>query len=175
VARELGAPLDVIIVCKLGAPFQPELALGAIGEDGVRIVDDGLVRRARVGPGALAAVEARERQELQRRTAAFRAGRERVPVAGRVVLVIDDGIATGATARAACQVARAQGARRVVLAVPVAPAGWADRAAGVADELICLATPEPFGSIGSFYDDFAQTTDAEVTACLDRWGPPRTG
>jgi len=173
VARDLGAPLDVIIVRKLGVPYEPELAMGAIGEDGVRVVDEDIVRATGVGPDELAAVEATERRELERRARVFRAHRVRIPLAGRVVVVVDDGLATGSTARAACAVARAEGARRVVLAVPVAPVGWTRTFEGVADELICLATPQPFFGIGRFYDDFAQTSDADVLACLDRCGMPR--
>jgi putative phosphoribosyl transferase len=144
VAHALGAPLDVIVVRKLGVPFQPELGMGAIGEDGVRVVNDEVVRLARVSDDELAAVEERERVELERRALRFRGDRPRVPLAGRTVIVVDDGIATGSTARAACLVARAQGAARIVLAVPVAPPGWTESFEGVADELISVETPEPF-------------------------------
>ncbi len=167
VARALGATLDVIVVRKLGVPFQPELGMGAIGEDGVRVVNDEIVRLARVTYDELAAVETRERAELERRARRFRSGRDRVPLAGRVVVVVDDGIATGSTARAACEVARAEGASRVVLAVPVAPIDWTERLAAAADELVCVETPEPFRAVGQFYADFTQTTDAEVIACLN--------
>ena len=168
VARVLGAPLDVILVRKLGVPSQPELGMGAIGEDGVRILDDEIVRRARVTPDQLATVEAAERTELERRAARYRTGQERVPLAGRVVVIVDDGIATGSTAKAACQVARAAGARRVVLAVPVAPRDWTNRLVGAADEYISASTPRSFSAIGQFYGDFAQTSDNEVMRCLDR-------
>jgi putative phosphoribosyl transferase len=166
VARVLGAPLDVIVVRKLGVPFQPELAMGAIGEDGVRVVDDEIVRKARISESDLAAVEARERAELERRARRFRGDRPRTPLAGRTAVIVDDGIATGSTARAACRVARAQGATRVVLAVPVAPEGWQARIGGDADECIALDTPEPFWAVGQFYDDFSQTSDDEVVDCL---------
>ena len=172
VARSLDAPLDVILVRKLGVPLQPELAMGAIGEAGVRVLNDETVRMAHVTPGELAAVEVRERTELERRASRYRTGRQRVPLAGRVVVVVDDGIATGSTAKAACQVARAAGARRVVLAVPVAPKDWRDRLAGVADELIAVSTPQRFSAIGRFYRDFTQTSDDEVMACLDREAAP---
>jgi putative phosphoribosyl transferase len=168
VARALEAPLDVIVVRKLGVPFQPELGMGAIGEDGVRIVNDEVVRLARVSASELAEVETRERAELDRRAQRFRGGRPRVALAGRTAVVVDDGIATGSTARAACQVARAQGASRVVLAVPVAPPGWEERIGADADECIALDTPEPFWAIGQFYDDFSQTSDDEVVDCLAR-------
>jgi putative phosphoribosyl transferase len=167
VAAALDAPLDVIMVRKLGVPFQPELGMGAIGEDGVRVINDELVRLAGVTEHELAQVEERERVELERRARRFRGDRPRVPLVGRVALVVDDGIATGSTARAACRVARAQGAARVVLAVPVAPPEWTERMAGAADEYVCIDTPEPFLAIGLFYADFSQTSDEEVVACLE--------
>ncbi|MGH4010826.1 MAG: phosphoribosyltransferase [Pseudonocardiaceae bacterium] len=140
--------------------------MGAIGEDGVRVLNEALIRRAGVTQGELAVVEKQERAELERRTRRFRRDRARIPVAGRTVVVIDDGIATGSTARAACRVARAQGAARVVLAVPVAPPDWTLAFRGIADELICLITPGLFFGIGQFYADFSQTSDEEVIACL---------
>lgn len=167
VARSLGAPLDVIVVRKLGVPSQPELGMGAIGEDGVRIINHDVVRSASVPDTDLAAVEARERVELQRRAGRFRGTRPRLPLEGKTAVIVDDGLATGSTARAACQVARAQGAYRVVLAVPVAPPGWTTRLGDDADELIAVETPRRFYAIGQFYDDFSQTSDAEVVACLD--------
>lgn len=168
VAQALDAPLDVIVVRKLGVPFQPEVGMGAIGEDGVRIVNTDVIRRARVSEQALAAVEACERAELDRRARRFRGGRARVPLAGRTVIIVDDGIATGSTARAACQVAREHGAACLVLAVPVAPCDWSDRLQREADELVSLATPEPFIAVGRFYADFSPTSDDEVVACLER-------
>lgn len=168
IARGLGAPLDVIVVRKLGVPSQPELAMGAIGEGGVRIVNEEVLRHVPLGAGGLAAVEARERVELERRAQRFRGSRPPVPLEGRTALIVDDGLATGSTARAACQVASALGAARVVLAVPVAPRDWTERMAGDADELIALETPEVFAAIGRFYDDFSQTSDAQVLACLER-------
>ncbi len=168
VARSLAAPLDVIVVRKLGVPFQPELGMGAVGEDGVRIVNDEIVSMAGVSEPELAAVEARERAELERRARRFRGDLPRTALAGRTAVIVDDGIATGATARAACQVARKRGARRVVLAVPVGPAGWTARIGPDADECIALDTPEPFWAIGQFYADFSQTSDDEVVGCLAR-------
>jgi putative phosphoribosyl transferase len=168
VARALGAPLDVILVRKLGVPFQPELGMGAIGEGGVRVINDEVVHAARVGEPEIAAVEARERAELERRAQQFRGDQPREEVSGRTVVVVDDGIATGSTARAACQVARALAAARVVMAVPVAPPGWQARIGDDADEFFCLETPAPFFAIGQFYADFSQTPDWEVTACLER-------
>lgn len=168
VAEALGAPLDVVVVRKLGVPYQPELGMGAIGEGGVRVVNDEVVRMARVSRRQLAQVEEGERAELQRRVDRYRRGRPRVDFRGRTVVVVDDGIATGSTARAACQVAQALGAARIVLAVPVAPPEWTYALEDVADELVCLDTPGQFFGIGQFYADFAQTTDDEVIACLER-------
>lgn len=166
VAAALGAPLDVIVVRKLGVPAQPELAMGAIGEGGVRLVLTETVQRAGVTPAELIAVENRERVELQRRAQRFRGEQARVPLAGRIAVVVDDGIATGSTARAACAIARAQGAARVTLAVPVAPFDWARRLHDAADELIAVVTPRALRAIGTWYTDFSQTTDEEVVACL---------
>ncbi|MET9393623.1 phosphoribosyltransferase family protein [Streptomyces sp. NPDC006624] len=167
VAEALGAPLDVCLVRKLGVPYQPELGMGAIGEGGVRVINDEVVRTARVTPQELAEVEAREREVLERRGRHYRSGRAPVVLEGRTVLVVDDGVATGSTARAACRIARARGASRIVLAVPVAPADWTARLGQDADELVCVGTPWEFYAIGQFYADFSQTGDDEVVACLD--------
>ena len=167
VAEALHAPLDVIVVRKLGVPYQPELAMGAVGEDGVRVVNDEIVRLAHVTPDELLAVEQRELTELAHRAERFRQGRPRIPLEGRHVIVVDDGIATGATARAACAVARAEGAARVTLAVPVAPADWVDRLAGVADDHVAVATPADFRAVGQFYRSFRQTSDEVVVELLD--------
>ena len=172
VARALDAPLDVIVVRKLGVPFQPELGMGAIGEGGVRVLNSEVVRMAGVSSVELAAVEQRERTELERRARRYRGDRLPVLLEGKTVVIVDDGIATGSTARAACQVARAQGAARVILAVPVAPPDWTDRLAGDADEFACVDTPEPFFGVGQFYADFSQTSDDEVIACLEGGHPP---
>jgi putative phosphoribosyl transferase len=168
VARALGAPLDVIVVRKLGLPFQPELAMGAIGEGGVRIVDRDLVRRTLVSDEELAAVEAGERAELDRRARRFRGDRPPTPLAGRTAIVVDDGVATGSTARAACQVARAQGAARLVLAVPVGPPDSIAGLRAVADKVVCLEAHRWFVAIGQFYADFSQTPDEEVLDLLER-------
>jgi putative phosphoribosyl transferase len=168
VAGELDAPLDVIVVRKLGVPYQPELGMGAIGEDGVRVLNDQVLAMARVGEDEVAAVERSERAELERRAVRFRGSRPRASLVGRTAVVVDDGIATGSTARAACQVARAHGASRVILAVPVAPRSSLASLAEVADELVCLATPEPFYAVGQFYRNFSQTSDEEVVELLER-------
>jgi putative phosphoribosyl transferase len=168
VARALGAPLDVIVVRKLGVPVQPELGMGAIGEGDVRIINPEVVAITHVTDAEIAAVERRERAELDRRAQRFRGDRPRTPLAGRTAVIIDDGIATGSTARAACQVARAQGAARVVLAVPVAPPSACAALAADADEVICLETPGHFLAIGEWYQDFSQTSDREVVSLLQR-------
>ena len=168
VAQALAAPLDVIIVRKIGVPWQPELGMGAVGEDGARVINLDVVRIASVSEKDLVAVEKREVVEVERRAKQFRGDRARIPLAGKTVVVIDDGIATGSTAKAACQIARARGAKRVVLAVPVAPADWNERMIDDADELVCVETPENFLGVGQWYSDFSQTTDDEVLLCLRR-------
>ncbi len=168
VARALAAPLDVILVRKIGVPFQPELAMGAIAEGGVRVVNEETLLLADVSPEEFAEVEARETAELERRARRFRDGRPRIPLAGRTVVIVDDGIATGSTALAACQVVRAQGAAQVVLAMPVAARDRIDWLRRQADEVICVQSPASFLSIGEFYADFDQTPDEEVTDLLRR-------
>ena len=168
VADALGAPLDVIIVRKLGTPGQPELAMGAIGEGGVRILNYEVLDALRITDGQLEAVAAREQHELDRRAQRLRAGRGRVPLTGHTAILVDDGLATGSTARAAILVARAQGARRVVVATPVAPRSTVVELGDVADAVVCVATPEPFRAIGQWYVDFRPTSDDDVVALLDR-------
>ena len=167
VAQALGAPLDVIVVRKLGVPQQPELAMGAVGEGGVRVINRQVVRTAQVPEKVLAAVAERERTAVEARAARYRAHWPRCPLHRRTVVVVDDGVATGATARAACQVARAHGAARVVLAVPVAPRGWQARIDGDADEMVCVETPTVFFAIGQYYASFPQVSDDEVLECLE--------
>lgn len=166
VAEVLQAPLDVVVVRKLGLPFQPELAMGAIGEGGFQVVNPAVVNRARITADEWESVERHERRELEKRVVRFRRGRERLDLHGRVAVVVDDGIATGATARVACDVARHLGAAKVVLAVPVAPMDTARSWTGV-DELVCVDTPKQFGSVGQYYDDFSATRDEEVIVLLD--------
>jgi putative phosphoribosyl transferase len=170
VAGGLGAPLDVIVVRKLGLPEQPELAMGAVGEGGIVIVNDEVMRRSWVSSDDVAAVERRERQELERQAQRFRAGRARAGVAGRTAVLVDDGIATGATARAACEVARGQGAARVIMAAPVGAPGSASALSdsGSCDELLVLRAPASFSSVGEWYGDFAPVCDAEVASLLER-------
>jgi len=168
VATALRAPLDVLVVRKLGVPAQPELAFGAIGEDGVRVINDSVVRAAGLRDDAMDEVERQQRTELQRRSERFRRGRDRILLTGRIAVIVDDGMATGATAQAACQVARAQGASRVVLAVPIGPDDIVERLTGYADEVVCLNTPAFFAAVGQGYRNFTQTSDDEVVALLDR-------
>lgn len=174
VAAAFGAALDVIVVRKLGVPFQPELAMGAIGEGGFRVVDPAVVERAHVTTDELAAVEGRERGVLESRVARFRSGRARLDLHGRVAVIVDDGVATGSTARVACEVARHLGAARVVLAVPVAPAEAVRDRLG-ADEVVCVSTPTSFYAVGQAYRDFSPTSDERVVALLDEAGPPSQG
>jgi putative phosphoribosyl transferase len=168
VAKALRAPLDVLVVRKLGVPFQPELAFGAIGEGGARVINASVVRQAELSEDEIAAVETDQRAELARRAERFRRGRDPISLAGRTVVIVDDGVATGATAKAACQVARAQGAGRVILAVPIGADDIVERFSGYADEVVCLYTPEFFFAVGQGYRNFAQTSDEEVVELLDR-------
>ncbi|MFJ8859740.1 phosphoribosyltransferase family protein [Streptomyces sp. NPDC102451] len=168
VARALGAPLDVIVVRKLGVPYHPELGFGAIGEGGARVISDEIVRHTGVREKDLESVERAEGAELLRRAQTYREGRPRLSLEGRTVVVVDDGVATGATARAACQVARAQGAAHVVLAVPVASPDVAARLREDVDEVVCLSTPQLFSAVGEWYRDFSQTSDEEVVSLLAR-------
>jgi len=168
VARMLGAPLDAILVRKLSVPSQPELGMGAVGEGGVRVLNDEVVSLARVNDKELADEELRQRGELERQARTYRGDRPPIPLAGRTAIIVDDGIATGSTARAACQVARAHGARRVVLAAPLAPPDVVDALHGDADEVVVLEQPTRLYAIGQWYDDFSQTTDDEVVRLLGR-------
>ncbi|SDY52355.1 Predicted phosphoribosyltransferase [Modestobacter sp. DSM 44400] len=166
VARALAAPLDVIVVRKLGVPRRPELAMGAVGEGRAVVRNDPVLLALRVAATDFALVEQAEREELARRTAVVRAVRAREPLAGRTAVIVDDGIATGSTARAACAVARAQGAGRVVLAVPVCSADAAEGLTAAVDELVTVETPAWFGWVGQHYADFRPTSEEDVLALL---------
>ena len=166
VADALGAPLDVILVRKLGVPGQPEVAMGAIGEGDVRVLEPRTMAAAGVTEDQFQAVERRERGELRRRAALYRQGRPGRDIRDRTVVIVDDGIATGSTVRAAAQVAKAMGAARVVVATPVAPADIVGRLGPDVDEVVASATPDPFWAIGAFYRDFRQTRDEEVVSLL---------
>jgi putative phosphoribosyl transferase len=168
VALALDAPLDVLVARKIGAPGNPELAIGAVAEGGARVLDEEMIRRLMVSHEELERSIARATDELQARLGRYRLGGERIPLAGRTVVVVDDGLATGATARAALQAVRAQRPRRVVLAVPV---GSPDTVASLDDEtlsVVCVLQPERLWAIGYWYRDFGQTSDAEVAELLSR-------
>ena len=168
VARALGAELDVILVRKLGAPDHPEYGIGAVvdGDDPQLVLNEEALALVRPSPEYIAAEQRRELAEIERRRRLYLGDRGPVPVKGRTVIVVDDGIATGGTVRAALKALRKAGAGHVVLAIPVAPADTIDRLAGDTDEIVCLATPERFHAVGLHYDDFTQTSDEEVVRLL---------
>ena len=168
-ARGIRAPLDAIVVRKLGVPQQPELAMGAIGEEGVVVVNDEVVRASRVDDDAFGEVVRRERDVLDRTSAAIRAVRPREPLAGVTAVIVDDGIATGATIRAAIEVARANAVGRVVIATPVAPPEVAAALGAIADVVICLMKPERFRSVGQWYEHFGPVSQADVLELLERF------
>jgi putative phosphoribosyl transferase len=168
VARGLDAPLDVIVVRKLGVPFQPELAMGAIGEGGVLVVNQDVLQSSALDAFDIDTVASRERAELDRRARQYRGGRPHLDLEGRRAVIVDDGIATGSTMRAACQVARALGAARIVIAVPVASRQAVASLHDVCDEMLCVEVPEPFYAVGEWYRDFSQTSDDEVVELLRR-------
>jgi putative phosphoribosyl transferase len=170
VAQALGAPLDVYIVRKLGVPGREELAMGAIASGGVRVLNEGVVQSLGIPPSTIDAVAARERAEMERREREYRGGRPAPDVRGRTVILVDDGLATGATMRAAAQALRQQGPARVVVAVPVAAEESCQELGSQVDEIVCSVTPEPFYGVGMWYEDFSQTTDAEVRDLLARAG-----
>jgi putative phosphoribosyl transferase len=166
VARALGAPLDVFLARKLGVPQQPELAMGAIASGGVRVVHQAVVDALAIPPEVIDAVAAREGAEVARREQSYRAGRPALDVAGRTVVVVDDGVATGSTMRAAVAALRAQQAARIVVAVPVGAAQTCEELAREADEVVCPNMPPSFQAVGQWYDNFTQTTDEEIRTLL---------
>jgi putative phosphoribosyl transferase len=168
IAAALRAPLDVVIVRKLGHPRQPELAIGAIAEGGFRLLDEQTLATDPAAAQEVAGVIRREEIELTRRIRRYRGDRTRVDLPGRTAVVVDDGLATGASARAALQAVRHAGARRAVLAVPVAPPGAVNALNDIADEVVVLATPSPFTAISQWYQDFRQVSDDEVLRLLSQ-------
>ena len=168
VARELHAPLDVFLVRKLGVPGHEELAMGAIASGGVRVLNEDVVRMLRISDDVIDAVGAEERQELERRERTYRGNRPAPDVRGRTVILVDDGLATGSTMRAAIAALRQQRPARIVVAVPVGAPETCAEFQDEADEAICARTPEPFYAVGLWYGDFSQTTDEEVHDLLER-------
>jgi len=161
------APLDVLIVRKLGAPGQEELAIGAIAEGGVRVLNQGLVENLGLTRRDIDELAQSEERELERRVQIYRGGRDPLPVADRTVIVVDDGVATGATMRAGLQALRARGATLVIAAAPVGAADSVEALRDDADEVVVLETPAWFSAVGQWYENFGQTTDEEVRACLE--------
>lgn len=170
VARALRAPLDVFLVRKLGVPGHEELAMGAIASGGVRVLNPSVIRMLEVTEDQISAVAVDEQRELERREREYRQGRGMPQVEGRTVLLVDDGLATGSTMRAAAAALRAQDPGRLVIAVPVAAPETCDEFRGEVDDVVCALTPEPFRAVGLWYDDFSQTTDEEVRDLLARGG-----
>jgi putative phosphoribosyl transferase len=168
IATALHAPLDVLIVRKVGFPWQHELAAGAVSETGTIVLNQSLITMGNVSKEYLDAEVARQREEIDRRMRLYRRGRSIVALAGRTILLVDDGIATGATVKAAVQTLRKEGIRKLVVAVPVAPPASAAELTAMADEFVCLSTPEDFMAVGSFYLDFTQVTDEQVVDMLRR-------
>jgi putative phosphoribosyl transferase len=166
VARELGAPLDVLLVRKLGVPGHAELAMGAIATGGVRVLNPSVIEPLHIPPEDLERVTAREAVELARREQAYRPGRPPLDLAGRVVVVVDDGLATGSTMRAAVAALRALGPARIVVAVPVGSRDTCDDLAAEADQVVCVRAPAGFRAVGEWYEDFSETTDEHIRALL---------
>lgn len=166
VARALGAPFDVFVVRKLGLPGHAELAMGAIASGGVRVLNEDVVGWYRIPDAAIEAVTRTEQAELERRERAYRDGRPSVPIEGRTVILVDDGLATGSTMRAAVLAVRRLQPARVVVAVPVGARETCDALRETADEVVCALIPEPFSAVGLWYEDFSQTTDEEVRRLL---------
>ena len=172
VATALDVPLDVFVVRKLGLPWHEELAMGALASGGVRILDDDLIRVARVSTEDIERVTAAEQVELESREQRYRGDRPFPDLTGKTVLLVDDGLATGSTMRAAVAALRQEVPRRIVVAVPVAAPATCDAFRDIADDIVCAVTPEPFRAVGLWYDDFSQTTDEEVHELLVQAGGP---
>jgi putative phosphoribosyl transferase len=168
VAQSLRAPLDVFIVRKLGVPSQPELAMGAVATGGVRVLNDEVVRQLKIPAPVIDRVAAAEQLEIERRERSYREGRPAPRLEGKIVILIDDGLATGSTMRAAARAVRTQRPARTIIAVPLSASVTVELLRGDADEMVCLTTPEPFFAVGQWYEDFDQTSDREVQDLLAR-------
>jgi putative phosphoribosyl transferase len=168
IAHALHAPLDVFLVRKLGVPEYEELAMGAIASGGTRVLNESLIEQLRITAEQIEAVSRSEQRELERREQAFRHGREPIPVSDRICILVDDGLATGSTMRAAVLALKKQNPKKIVVAVPVAAAETCGEFESLVDEVVCLYTPEPFMAVGRWYRDFAQLGDEEVRDYLDR-------
>ncbi len=173
IARALNAPLDVYITRKLGAPGNPELAIGAIAEDGTRVVDPETIRLLGVSEAYLSQEQARQQEEIRRRAALYRGDRPPLPLEGKRVILVDDGVATGRTLEAAIRALRQRPIKELILAVPVGPPSTIRRLEPLVDRLEVVATPEPFWAVGMFYEDFRQTSDEEVKRLLAQFRTPR--
>jgi predicted phosphoribosyltransferase len=167
IARALNAPLDVMLVRKLGVPGHEELAMGAIASGGIRILSDDIIAAFAVPERVIATVAANEESELERRERTYRDHQPPTVIRGRTIILVDDGLATGSTMRAAAAALRSQQAEWLIVAVPVAPAESCAALSREVDEVFCLMTPEPFFSVGTWYEDFSQVTDEEVRALLE--------
>jgi predicted phosphoribosyltransferase len=168
VARALRAPLDVFVVRKLGMPGQEELAFGAIASGGARVLNEEVVDMTRLPREKIDRITAREMRELERREELYRGDREPHDVRDRTVILVDDGLATGSTMRAAVTALRARGPARIIVAVPLAAPQTRDAFRSIADDIVCVRTPEPFHAVGLWYEDFSQTSDDEVRMLLAR-------
>jgi predicted phosphoribosyltransferase len=174
VARALPAELDVFLVRKLGVPGEEELAIGAIASGGIRVLNQDLIDYLRIPGALLEQLTTREQQELGRRERLYREGRPSIPVRNRTVVLVDDGLATGASMLAASRALRPQGAHRIIAAVPVAARQTCEEVRKEVDEMVCAATPHPFAAVGMWYEDFSQTTDEEVRDLLQQAAHPQT-
>jgi predicted phosphoribosyltransferase len=166
VAGALGAPLDIFLVRKLGTPGHRELAMGAIASGGIRVLNEDVVRWYSIPPADIETVAREEQRELERRELAYRGGREPVRLENRTVILVDDGLATGSTMRAAVKAVKQAKAARIIVAAPVGARETCDELSAIADEVICARSPEPFSSVGQWYMNFDQTTDEEVSHLL---------
>jgi putative phosphoribosyl transferase len=168
IAKELNAPLDIFIVRKLGVPIYEELAMGAIASGGVRVLNEEIISRLGITPSMIDAAAAEQQWELERREHEYRGERAPLDVTGRIVILVDDGLATGASMRAAVQALRKRNPKRIIVAVPVGAPETCEQFEKEVDEVVCGKRPEYFGAVGEWYEDFTQTTDEEVCELLDR-------